>query len=66
MGNSFYHLIINTFCVGTWLQTLMFYFVLFLFTHIILVQMKVSLIKVQIKVSFIKWRINFFQRWMED
>ncbi len=66
MGNSFYNLIINTFCVGTWLQTLMFYFILFLFTHIILVQLKVSLFKVQIKVSFIKWRINFFQRWMED
>jgi hypothetical protein len=66
MGNNFYHLIISTFSVGTWLQTLVFYFFLFLLAHIILVQLKVPLIKVQLKVSLIKWRINFFQRWMED
>jgi hypothetical protein len=57
MGNNLYDLIISTFCVGTWLQTLIFYFILFLMAHVILIQ---------INPSVIKWRINFIQRWMEN
>jgi uncharacterized membrane protein YhfC len=57
MGKTAYQLIINTFGVGTWLQTLIFYFILLLMLHIILVQLNPSLAK---------WRFNFFRRWMED
>jgi hypothetical protein len=57
MGKSVYHLIISTFGVGTLLQTLVFYLILFLMLQIILVQLNPSLAK---------WRFNFFRRWMED
>jgi hypothetical protein len=56
MGNNAYQLIINTFAVGTWLQTLLFYFLLFFMLHIVLVQLD---------LSFTKWRFNFIQRWLE-
>ncbi len=55
MWNNAYHLIINNFSVGTWLQTLVFYFILFLMLHIILSQMN---------PTGIKWRIGFIQRWL--
>ncbi|HTK18342.1 MAG TPA: hypothetical protein VL442_02460 [Mucilaginibacter sp.] len=45
MANNLYQFIINYFSVGTWMQTLVFYFVLFAMMHIILVQMDLSLIK---------------------
>jgi hypothetical protein len=56
MKDSAYQLIISNFSVGTWLQTLVFYFILFLMVHIVLSQLNLSLIK---------FRINFIQRWME-
>jgi hypothetical protein len=45
MANNLYQFIINYFSVGTWMQTLVFYFVLFAMMHIILVQMDLSFIK---------------------
>jgi len=56
MGSNAYQLIINTFAVGTWLQTLLFYFLLFFMIHIILSQLD---------LSFSKWRFSFIQRWLE-
>ena len=57
LGKNAYQLIISNFGVGTWLQTLVFYFILFLMLHIILVQLNPALAK---------WRFNFFRRWMEN
>gem|GEM_PF-1852645 len=45
MANNLYQFIINYFSVGTWMQTLIFYFVLFALVHIILVQLDLSVIK---------------------
>jgi hypothetical protein len=45
MANNLFHLIINNFSVGTWLQTLVFYFVLFALAHIIVVQLDLSITK---------------------
>lgn len=56
MKNSAYQLIISNFRVGTWLQTLVFYFILFLMVHIILSQLNLSISK---------FRISFIQRWVE-
>ncbi len=52
-NNKMYQYIINNFCVGTWFQTLLFYSMLFIGLHIILVQLN---------LSFIKMRIGFLQR----
>jgi hypothetical protein len=57
MENNAYQLIINTFAVGTWLQTLVFYLLVFLMLHTILVQLNFSIIK---------WRFNFIQRWLTN
>ena len=56
MGNNAYQLIINTFSVGTWLQTLIFYFLIFLMFHIVMVQLNPSVIR---------WRFSFIHRWFE-
>jgi len=45
MANNLFHLIINNFSVGTWLQTLGFYFILFVLVHVILVQFDLSIAK---------------------
>jgi hypothetical protein len=45
MANNLFNLIINNFSVGTWLQTLVFYFILFALAHIILVQFDLSITK---------------------
>jgi hypothetical protein len=45
MASNLFQLIINNFSVGTWLQTLVFYFILFALAHIILVQLDLSIIK---------------------
>ena len=56
MENQAYKLIINSFSVGTWQQTLVFYFFLFVLLRIILMQLS---------LPNIHSRSNFIQRWME-
>ncbi|WP_426671366.1 hypothetical protein ACPPVU_09025 [Mucilaginibacter sp. McL0603] len=56
MENQAYKLIINSFSVGTWQQTLIFYFFLFVLLRIILMQLS---------VRHTHGRGNFIQRWME-
>lgn len=56
MGSQAYQLIFSIFGVGTILQTIIFYFILFLLFRIILTQLNFS-----INIG----RINFIQRWME-
>ncbi|HTD40033.1 MAG TPA: hypothetical protein VK671_05395 [Mucilaginibacter sp.] len=53
MANNVYQFIINDFSVGTWLQTLVFYAILSVMVHVILVQMDLSVIK---------WGANLLQR----
>jgi hypothetical protein len=45
MADNLFHLVINNISVGTWLQTLVFYFILFALAHIILVQLDIPIIK---------------------
>lgn len=56
MNSQAYQLIISTFGVGTLLQTIAFYFMLFLLFRVVLTQLN---------FSFGIGRINFIQRWME-
>jgi hypothetical protein len=56
MENQAYKLIINSFGVGNWMQTLLFYFFLFLLLRIILTQLS---------VTHSRGRTNFIQRWIE-
>ncbi|MGZ3751490.1 MAG: hypothetical protein ACXVB0_13440 [Mucilaginibacter sp.] len=55
MDSQTYQYITSSFSVGTWLQTLIFYFVLFLMFHIVLAQLNLSIVK---------FRLSFVQRWM--
>lgn len=55
MWHNAYQLIISNFSVGTWLQTVAFYFVLLLLVHIILAQLNLSILK---------WRLSFLFRWI--
>ena len=45
MLNTVYQFIINDFSVGTWMQTLLFYFIIVTMLHVILVQMGLSFFK---------------------
>lgn len=54
MDNQVYKLIINTFSVGNWMQTLLFYVLLILLFRIILMQLSIHSHS----------RINFIRRWM--
>ncbi len=42
MDNQIFQLVINVFSVGTWLQTLLFYFSLAFMFNLILLQLKAS------------------------
>lgn len=48
MDKHTYQLIINAFSVGTWLQTLGFYFVLGLMCHVALTQLKMISSKIPV------------------
>jgi len=54
MENQAYKLIINNFGVGTWQQTLVFYFLLFVLLRIIFMQLRLPHTHGR----------NFIQRWM--
>jgi hypothetical protein len=56
MENQVYKLIINSFGVGNWMQTLLFYCFLFLLFRIILTQLS---------ANHSHGRPNIVQRWME-
>jgi hypothetical protein len=56
MENQAYKLIINSFGVGNWMQTLLFYCLLFLLFRIILTQLS---------VTHSRGRTNLIQRWIE-
>jgi len=56
MENQAYKIIIDSFSVGNWQQTLVFYFFLFVLLRIVLMQLN---------VPHARARHNFVQRWME-